>query len=850
MELIEVDEQRWADRRVENAPGNRVDTGTSSHAEVPRYMRRGDGSPRDTFPPRPPDRERRIWVGGIPDELVPGISTNNEESETSGESVSVSLNCKLGRCFERFGKLVALTLRRKPGRCKSWALATFEQAEAAKAALAANTQYGTPPVTLIVKREDIEQELRKPTTGALAGAARQQKEAEDRWMQQLLGSLSPRAASGAKIRAKTARAPRDAAATMKLREQSELDKRARVSVETQMAIATEQLKEAARSTDLHRIAAALSAARSLAQQHDKCTMLKTQADQVESQLREKSPDLGKKLDLRGSSLVQHQVQRLWDVLLLECTAPDENDRRKVNEDGYCKLHICINKAVSEEDGWDLTEAHRYAKTDWDDDVDRFSNEAGINAWLTKVKVTMQANVASSVEKFGWQAIFASLDENGDGQVDCAEFIAGLRSAGLDARMCRDDEIREMFRSVDVDGGGEIDGKEFADWLGMIRDLDKKVKAGRAVVDRPMQASIRAVRKLQEKTSTRVADLGWRKLFESVDTDGNGELDVGEFVVALRKHGLSQSDVSDSELAEVFKLIDTDAGGSLSSAEFVAALRQEETSGYTMTFSAFEASMFELVDFWSDSATEDAYVLFFETLFRAITELMPGVQEHSDSVFSSTGAANYRLKDAKYIESLLNVDGKFDAQKLPDPNGQQNEVTPHPPPKARHNARARGSRQHANKSAERQTVQPWRAGRCKSAAPESQSLGPNVPVPLEKTDWALMLAAITPPKSYTFRPTQRFVSVLPRPTSPRRRVNSGDMPARPHTTTAARGDYGNFDKACHSHRRRRTNMGLHPCPPRRVTLRERMMFDSRAVSQRGGKKQPVGRAFLLAPLHNR
>ena len=42
----------------------------------------------------------------------------------------------LGRCFGRFGNVIAVTLRRKPGLCKSWALVTFETNEAAEAAVA------------------------------------------------------------------------------------------------------------------------------------------------------------------------------------------------------------------------------------------------------------------------------------------------------------------------------------------------------------------------------------------------------------------------------------------------------------------------------------------------------------------------------------------------------------------------------------------------------------------------------------------------------------------------------------------------------------------------------------------
>ncbi len=652
-------------------------------------------SPLELFPPRtaPSQEDRgacRIWVGGIPEELVAGSGVGSAEA---AEPVILPRDSKLARCFGRFGEVVAVTLRRKPGPCKSWALITFEKPEHARAALGSDTQYGSPPITLNVRREDAKTQLQKPATGALGAVCRTQQDAEETWFRALLKSLSPMGTTGAEaLVIHTQRAPvlpqpsdstqtgstslsttanvmqftvkakqRLTASQAKCKEQRR-NKYDQVSVETQMGIAYDQLKLSERSTDLHAIDAALSFARNLAQHHAQCKELGIAAERLETRLRQSDPKTGKKLELHRNENVKRHVRRLWDLLLLECTAPNDDGTMAVNLDGYCKLHICIGKAVSEDD-WDIDEARNYAHNDWRDDVERFAEDSGINDWLAKVKQLLQDRVAQSIATFGWQAMFTGLDANGDGKLDCEEFIAGLRTAGLDAGVCSDQQVKLMFRKADADGGGEIDGREFADWVSSILKLDKRRQTQRISVDQSTEIALRAVRKLQEGTAERVADLGWKRLFESVDTDGNGELDAEEFCAAMRTHGLSAQEVSDAQLGEVFNLIDMDGGGTLSAEEFVASLRQNETAGHTMSPQAFEKSMFELADYWSKGTEEADYVHFFQTLFSAISEPLSGVQGYPFAVICND-KANYRLKDTEYIGSLVNVDGKFDGSLLP------------------------------------------------------------------------------------------------------------------------------------------------------------------------------------------
>eukprot|EP01043_Picozoa_sp_COSAG02_P050055 COSAG02_NODE_5097_length_4633_cov_3.366343_1_plen_1011_part_00 len=795
----------------------------TSRGFSPRCIPEGSphGSLREQFPPRQEDLGAcRIWVGGIPEELVAESGV-----VAAAEPVTLPRDCKLARQFERFGEVVAVTLRRKPGPCKSWALITFENPEQSGAALRSDIQYGSPPITLKVRREDAKTQLQKPTTGALGAVCRSQQEAEETWFRTMLKSMRPMGSSGEEeLLICTPRSPRlpgaadpsgqtGSANVMQIavkakptqqtsqvkREEHTRNKYEQVSIETQTAIAYDQLRLSEKCTDLHAIGAALSTARNLAQQHAQCKALSIAADQLETRLRKSNPKIGKKLELHRNENVKRHVRRLWDLLLLECTAPNEDGSLAVNLDGYCKLHICIGKAVSEDD-WNIDDARDYAHNDWNDDVERFAEDSGINDWLAKVKRLLQDRVAESIATFGWQAMFASLDADGDGKLDCDEFISGLRTAGVDTGVCSDQQVKLMFQKADEDGGGEVDGREFADWVSSILELDKQRQKQRMNLDKSTEVALRAVRKLQAQTAERIAELGWKRLFESVDIDGNGELDAEEFCAAMRKHGLSAQEVSDTQLGEVFNLIDADGGGTLTANEFVSSLRKDETAGHTMSPQAFEKSMFELADYWSKGTEEADYIHFFQTLFSAISEPLSGVQGYPFPVISN-GKANYSLKDTKYIGSLVNVDGKFDgsllagmqentldpadAADLPtvsnqgklDPAGssdvptvlnQTGKLKPKPPSHeqkaaARRKGRAGLDVGDASEGSGKQmrkdnAALPWRAGTYVIAGHGSQSLGPAVDG--LQTDHFYQPRVPAPPSDNgrSYKPQKRYVSV--------------------------------------------------------------------------------------------
>jgi hypothetical protein len=98
------------------------------------------------------EAELTVWVGGLPESCAGNASA-------------------LTTVLTTFGKVLSVTIRRKPGHRASWALASFVEKSAADKAIArggVEVRDGVEKVTLVIKKVKIDAELRKKGTGALA----------------------------------------------------------------------------------------------------------------------------------------------------------------------------------------------------------------------------------------------------------------------------------------------------------------------------------------------------------------------------------------------------------------------------------------------------------------------------------------------------------------------------------------------------------------------------------------------------------------------------------------------------------------------------------------------------------
>ena len=108
--------------------------------------------------------EKTVWVGGLPHSIA---------------SAALQDPSALMDLMKVFGDVVSVTVRLKRGELKSWAFATFAARESADrasevGAVTASDDHGKA-VLLVIKKAELEKELGKESTGALASTWRSQE---------------------------------------------------------------------------------------------------------------------------------------------------------------------------------------------------------------------------------------------------------------------------------------------------------------------------------------------------------------------------------------------------------------------------------------------------------------------------------------------------------------------------------------------------------------------------------------------------------------------------------------------------------------------------------------------------
>ena len=108
--------------------------------------------------------EKTVWVGGLPHSIA---------------SAALQDPSALMDLMKVFGEVVSVTVRLKRDKLKSWAFATFAARESADrasevGAVTASDDHGKA-VLLVIKKAELEKELGKESTGALASTWRSQE---------------------------------------------------------------------------------------------------------------------------------------------------------------------------------------------------------------------------------------------------------------------------------------------------------------------------------------------------------------------------------------------------------------------------------------------------------------------------------------------------------------------------------------------------------------------------------------------------------------------------------------------------------------------------------------------------
>ena len=182
----------------------------------------------------------------------------------------------------------------------------------------------------------------------------------------------------------------------------------------------------------------------------------------------------------------------------------------------------------------------------------------------KVKRVMKKLRALSYSSGGedWDKLFRHYDRDNSGDLDYEEFRRAIRKdVGLDATMMTDEEVREMFDTLDSSGDGKIDLTEFRTAVAAPAEVEQ------ASLDRQHSRSGKILHRLLEHADKRHTSL--MTIFHGLDRDGSGTLDRQEIQQAMSKIGMA---LDKKDVRELMDELDQDGDGHISTKEFADRLR--------------------------------------------------------------------------------------------------------------------------------------------------------------------------------------------------------------------------------------------------------------------------------------
>jgi len=206
----------------------------------------------------------------------------------------------------------------------------------------------------------------------------------------------------------------------------------------------------------------------------------------------------------------------------------------------------------------------------------------------------------------WKAIFEKIDDDQSGSLEFSEISEAFKELELELT---DVELREQFKTIDMDDSGSIEFTEFARLLRMnFESGDKKSKFRKSILDlaknedesklpevnSPSPArsgrntkkntyvaeltpldSIRRVnsnkiKEIFDLNGMTVEDRHTREIFDLLDEDQSGTIEIDEFLEVLRLGG---SKLSLKQIREQFQIIDSDHNAAIEFDEFAVLLER-------------------------------------------------------------------------------------------------------------------------------------------------------------------------------------------------------------------------------------------------------------------------------------
>ena len=150
----------------------------------------------------------------------------------------------------------------------------------------------------------------------------------------------------------------------------------------------------------------------------------------------------------------------------------------------------------------------------------------------------EAEQLTEQQKKEFRAAFDLFDKDGSGSIDSQELGVVLRSLG---QQPTENELKEMIADADADGNGTIEFEEFLDVMARMmedytpkRELEETFRAFDKNGDGYI--TVEELRHVMNALGERCSDEEIKMMIDSVDSDGDGKVDIDDFAKLLESTG--------------------------------------------------------------------------------------------------------------------------------------------------------------------------------------------------------------------------------------------------------------------------------------------------------------------------
>lgn len=132
--------------------------------------------------------------------------------------------------------------------------------------------------------------------------------------------------------------------------------------------------------------------------------------------------------------------------------------------------------------------------------------------------------------------FDSIDLDGSGKLDVEELKVAMKALGLDNRK---DETDRIIQDMDKNKDGQISYEEFLDLLTMQitdKNHDAEIRKIHSYIsdENSQKISVASLKNLCEELGEEISDEEIKEMVEEADLDRDGEVDINDFFALMKK----------------------------------------------------------------------------------------------------------------------------------------------------------------------------------------------------------------------------------------------------------------------------------------------------------------------------